>query len=380
MLRSRLSVIGAVLAAILALDLAQAAAGSVPSVLSVVSHKTHGTVGDLGINVSSPCAVESRKNGPTQVVVTFNQAIQQLNGTVEDVQVDQSSKGTVTSVSVNDVTLTVGLEGATGPQTLQLSFPGIADATDAAAVVTQTIWFRVLAGDTSGDGTITLADAQDVQRHVGQPVDSSNYPLDLDANGAITMGDYTLAQRSVGKTTGACEPYAMASLSGAVGAEPSVVAAVSRKTHGAAGEFDINVSNPNAVEGRKNGPTLVIVTLDKAVALDGTPCPVQVSQGMVESLSISDNLLTLGLSGAVEPETLTISLPGIADAADLAATMTQALSFEVLFGDATGDGLVNTFDDIAVRGQMGHAVDASNFQIDLNADGVFNTSDYIPLR
>lgn len=162
---------------------------------------------------------------------------------------------------------------------------------------------------------------------------------------------------------------------------PAIVAAVSRKAHGTAGTFDIDVASSSAIESRRDGATEIVVSFSKPIQrLTGTLQDVAVSQGAVTALTASGNTLAIGLTGTAGSQAVVLSFPGIADAQNAAAVLTQTLCIRVLPGDASGDGSVNTSDYVAIRGRMGQEINASNCRYDVNADGSINTSDFISIR
>jgi len=162
--------------------------------------------------------------------------------------------------------------------------------------------------------------------------------------------------------------------------QPSIAAAFSRKMHGTAGTFDVVVTSPSAIESRKGGAANVVVVFDKEiVAVSGMLSDVTTSQGTIASLAIDGQTLDIGLADAVGPQAVTLAFPGIASF-DTGYIVTQTLCFRVLAGDASGDGVVNTSDYVAVRGRIGQAIGAANCRYDVNVDGTINTSDYIYIR
>ena len=166
-----------------------------------------------------------------------------------------------------------------------------------------------------------------------------------------------------------------------VAAPPAIVSAVSRKVHGQAGPFDINVSQPTAIESRQSGPTEVIVTFDRLFQLlTGASADVQTSQGTVTSLAPAGHELAVELENAGGPGAVTLSFPGIADAGNASAVATEILCFRVLQADATNDGQVNIFDLVAIRNTLNQPVDAGNFTRDINVDGVINVFDLVATR
>jgi len=164
---------------------------------------------------------------------------------------------------------------------------------------------------------------------------------------------------------------------------PFLSRAVSRVTHEAAGDFDIDVSVSGAVETRvqPQSALLLVVTFDRPVTGAGglDASDVAVSGGSVASVTADDGELTVALTGVPQADNLTVQFPGIVSVANGAA-VTQSLCFGVLRGDANADRTVNTSDYITVRGRIGLAVSAATFRSDVNADGAINTSDYVTIR
>jgi len=235
----------------------------------------------------------------------------------------------------------------------------------------------------SGD-LIVKADASD---NVG--VSSVSLSVDGSQLGSDTDAPYEFFWNADGATPGPhslrCTAYDAA---GNVGESSAVTVygrigmtcAVSRKCHGGAGTFDIDLAEGSAIECRTEGPTEVVVTFDSEIRrVGGTLSDVRVSRGTVASISIGGATLAICLSGAVEPGTLDIAFPGIA-AADSGEVVSETLSVGVLPGDVSGDGAVNTSDYIVLRGAVGQLVDAGSCRCDVNTDGLIDTSDYICVR
>ncbi len=98
--------------------------------------------------------VEPRQDGPTEVVVTFQEDAHGVGGiSIDDVTV---SSGTVTNVSTNGKALTIEMNGATNDQLLTVGFPGIRD--EGGCVSTDQLTFGVLEGDSDGDMNVDLHD------------------------------------------------------------------------------------------------------------------------------------------------------------------------------------------------------------------------------
>ena len=172
---------------------------------------------------------------------------------------------------------------------------------------------------------------------------------------------------------------------------PHVFTAVSRKTHGPAGDFDIDLLNPipgqsYPIECRLNGPTLVIVTFAEAISSVGTPDPSDVAvtangtgtPGTVTGVAVAGNQLTIQLSGSDFYGRLKLAFPGIINGSG--DPVTESFCFGALTGDVNADRVVNIGDMVAVRAQMNGAANASNFRADLDCDGILRLGDLVVIR
>ena len=126
---------------------------------------------------------------------------------------------------------------------------------------------------------------------------------------------------------------------------------------------------------------LLVVTFDQPVTGAGglDVSDVTMSSGTVSAVAVNGNELSVSISGITSAGTVTVDFPGIVSVGNGAA-VNQSLCFGVLHGDASLDGVVNSLDYIAVRGQIGPLVTDSNCRCDVNADGAINSLDYISIR
>jgi len=160
---------------------------------------------------------------------------------------------------------------------------------------------------------------------------------------------------------------------------PSILEAVSRKVHGPAGPFDLDVLSGTAVEPRQSSPTLLVVTLNELIDDSGLDNDdVGVSSGTVDGLAAAGNVLEVSLSGVTHASTLIVDFTGIVDLDGNGVTDTVCLG--ALVGDVNGDRSVNIFDLVQVRNALNQAVTAANFRSDTNADGSINIFDLVTVR
>jgi hypothetical protein len=162
---------------------------------------------------------------------------------------------------------------------------------------------------------------------------------------------------------------------------PTITSAVSRKAHGGAGSFDIDILPGTATEDRIGGTTQVVVGFDMPVAaadgtLDGNE--IVLSSGTVSSATIDGSTLTINMSGATNLSCLLITLNGISCTPDpeLSGIMLPAvLKVRQLYGDANGDGQVASGDITQVKSSSGQVTNGTNFRRDVNADGQVASGD-----
>jgi len=161
------------------------------------------------------------------------------------------------------------------------------------------------------------------------------------------------------------------------------LSAVSRKTHGTAGTYDINLplSGAAGIECRRGGTAggssgnyQVVVTFARPIGLNGaTVTPGSGGTASVSGApSVSGNQVTVNLTNVSNAQTLTVNLLGVNDSIN---TDDVPVRLSILVGDTTGNGLVNSSDVAQTRSQSGQALTAANFREDVTANGLIDSSD-----
>lgn len=164
---------------------------------------------------------------------------------------------------------------------------------------------------------------------------------------------------------------------------PDIASAVSRKTHGTAGTFDVRLvplDSSSGIECRSGGGSgtvagsyNVVITFAAPVTFTG----VNATGGAVPTAapapgSPPTSEVTVHLSNVQNAVVTNITLAG-ATAGGAAADVTIPL--KVLIGDTTADRSVNSADINQTKSQSGRVVTGSNFREDLTADGAINGAD-----
>jgi hypothetical protein len=156
------------------------------------------------------------------------------------------------------------------------------------------------------------------------------------------------------------------------------LSAVSRKVHGTAGTFDVNLplTGTSGIECRTGGPSgnhQAVVTFPSSVTVNGNPkASVTSGTGTVSNVTVNGTIVTIDLTGVTNAQQIVITLFGVSDgtnSADVQVTM------GVLEGDTTANGAVNSSDIAQTQSQSGVAVSLSNFREDVTVNGAINSSD-----
>jgi len=153
----------------------------------------------------------------------------------------------------------------------------------------------------------------------------------------------------------------------------AIVSAVSRKTHGAAGTFDVPLPlTGGGIEDRSggtNGDHQIVITFPVPVNFTDA----QTSCGTVDSTSMSGNDVTINLTGVPNASRCTVTLNGVTDGPSTPGAATVPVNF--LLGDTTANGSVNSSDISQTQSQSGQPVSSSNFREDVTVNGQINSSD-----
>ena len=155
-----------------------------------------------------------------------------------------------------------------------------------------------------------------------------------------------------------------------------LMGAVSRKTQGGAGTFDINLplSGEPGVECRSSGGNYMqVYTFDNNV-VSGSAAVTSGTGNVSGSPSFSGHTMTVNLTGVTDVQRITVTLTNVTDEFSQVLPPT-AVNMNVLIGDVNGNKTVNATDVALVKSQVGHAITGSNFREDVNADGSISSSD-----
>lgn len=155
------------------------------------------------------------------------------------------------------------------------------------------------------------------------------------------------------------------------------ISAVSRKTHGAAGVFDLGLSlgGTPGIESRQGSGAgsdghEIVVTFPVAVTLGSAS--VTSGTGSVQMATASGSEVTVNLTGVANAQTITLTLFAVNDGS---RTADIPLSISFLRGDLNASGTVNASDVGQSKASSGQALTTTNFRADVNASGAINATD-----
>jgi hypothetical protein len=171
---------------------------------------------------------------------------------------------------------------------------------------------------------------------------------------------------------------------------PQAQSAVSRKPHGAAGTFDIDLSltgNPGIEcrvgQGANSKDHQVVVTFPVAVTVGGDTISSNDHLATADAPIVSNpgptsgTVVTVNLHNVTNQQTITITLASVSDGTH---TGDVSVSMGVLLGDVDATKLVDSGDVFLVRQQTGQNANSSNFREDVNASGLIDSGDVFLTR
>ena len=157
---------------------------------------------------------------------------------------------------------------------------------------------------------------------------------------------------------------------------PQLTGAVSRKAHGSAGAFDIDLPLEGApgIECRDGRGSYTLVFSFNKNIVSGSAAVTAGSGSVAGAPLLSADTMTVNLTGVADVQELSVTLSGVTDAVGQVMADT-AVPLKILIGDTTGDSSVGSSDIAQTKSAAGSALNATNFRNDINLSGAVNTSD-----
>jgi len=158
---------------------------------------------------------------------------------------------------------------------------------------------------------------------------------------------------------------------------PTLLSAVSVSSHGAAGNFDINLplTGTEGVECRRGGGAafdryLVLATFASSVTISGVTVTSPDGGSASATQSVTDNVVTVVMTDVTDQHNYIITLTNVNGTG-----IGVSIPIGILLGDTNGNGAVNAGDVGRTKAQSGQAVTAANFREDVNGDGSISAAD-----
>jgi hypothetical protein len=208
-------------------------------------------------------------------------------------------------------------------------------------------------------------------------------PLDQELDGTSASGDSVsrvynygdVTATGAGQTGGVDEKDSYGLIT-----KFNAINAVSRKTHGGAGTFDIGlplVGSPG-IECRSGGATndyQIVVTFGGPVTLSNAR--VTQGTGSVSSTSTNGNQVFVNLTGITNAQTIQVTLVGVNDGTNVANVV---IPMGVLLGDVNSSRRTDAGDVTAVRNHTVSIPDQQTFRFDVNTSGRIDAGDVTVTR
>jgi hypothetical protein len=159
------------------------------------------------------------------------------------------------------------------------------------------------------------------------------------------------------------------------------ISAVSRKIHGSAGTFDVDLFSQNSIEcrqgqGLNRDSHQVVITFESALPVTVNSINISPGPGKTAQLDgppvVNGNQITVNLTNVANAQTLMINLIGVSDGADLGNT---SIPMSVLLGDINSSKIVTSGDTNLCKAQALQPVTSDNFRTDINTSGEITTGD-----
>ena len=162
--------------------------------------------------------------------------------------------------------------------------------------------------------------------------------------------------------------------------EVSVASIVSRKVHGSAGTFDINLprSGNTGIECRSGGASgdyeLVFSFANPIISVDNASVTTGIGSVASRMIDTDAHNYIVNLTGVTNAQTINVTLTNVNDNAGNSSS-SISVPMAVLVADVNSNGTVNASDISQTKINSGALVDGTTFRSDVNANGSINASD-----
>lgn len=211
----------------------------------------------------------------------------------------------------------------------------------------------------------------------GASVTGSGITAPITVSGLVNGTLYSCAVTAT-NASGPSAPSATVSVTPIPGAPLTLIGVKSRKTHGAAGVFDIAIESATALGGAVNveprgsgAGHSIVFQFNAAVSSIGTVTAIDEAGAAVSATAAqAGNEVTIMIAGVADNKRVNVSLPAVNG---IAVNASASIGF--LVGDVNDTRAVNSSDISGVKARAGQSVTAANFRLDVDVTGTINSSD-----
>lgn len=211
---------------------------------------------------------------------------------------------------------------------------------------------------------------------IGGKVRASLGDLNDGANGALMQPDGKIVAVGFHPTPSSrFSEFAVARFLNSTGVL-AITSAVSRKTHGSAGSFDVALpltGEPGLESRNSNGRHTLVFNFSSDV-VSGNARVTAGTGSVLGSPSFAGTTMTVNLVGVTDVQQIAVTLTDVTSSTAQVLPDT-AVSMNLLAGDVTADKSVNNSDVSLTKGQVGMTVTSANFREDVNANGTISSAD-----
>ncbi len=218
--------------------------------------------------------------------------------------------------------------------------------------------------------------------NVGASAAGTSVTSPIAVSGLINGTSYDCSVTAI-NAAGNSSPSASVSVSPAAGAPLTLIGVASRKTHGAAGVFDIPVALSPAIGGAVTmeprtggGGQRIVFQFNATVSSVGQVTATDESSAFVTATpTMAGNEVIVLLANLANNKRVAISLPTVNG-----ITLNAVASIGFLVGDVNGTRAVDALDIGNAKSRSGQLTRDANFRHDINASGAVNAADIAALK
>ncbi len=254
--------------------------------------------------------------------------------------------------------------------------PGAPTIGSAAAGDTQAFVF--FTGPTATGGSAITSYTTSCSPGAGLGAVSASSATSPIAISGLTNGTVYDCAVTANNTAGSSAPSATVNVTPLASTPLTLIGVTSRKTHGAAGIFQVPINETIAINGAVNvepraigAGHSIVFQFNANIATIGAVTAVDESTASVAATATPNaNEVVVTLPMLTDNKRVTVSLPMVNG-----VTINKSVSVGFLLGDVNDSRSVNSSDISSVKARSGQPTTAANFRFDVNASGAINSSD-----